>query len=68
MKALIISIVVYFILGICYAIDYFHHECENMVENDGVKIGEFFVMTIFVGLLWPLLIIVFAILDIRNER
>ena len=68
MKILIFSIVVYLVLGICYGIDYFHNEYEDMVENDGLKVGEFFVMTIFTGLRWPIFIIMFAIMDIRDER
>ena len=47
MKLLIISIVVYLILGICYAINYFHDEYENTVEDEGV----------LVGLLWPMFIV-----------
>ena len=68
MKFWIISIVAYFILGVCYAINYFHDEYENTVENDGVKVGEFFGMTILVGLLWPIFIIMFAVMDLRDER
>lgn len=68
MKILIISIMVYFILGVCYAIDCFHNEYENMVENDGVKVGEFFILIIFSVLFWPLMIIMLAIMDIRDER
>lgn len=68
MEALIIGIVAYFIFGICYAIDFFHNEYDNMVENEGVTVGEFFALTVFVGLLWPLFIIVFAIADVRGDR
>lgn len=68
MEALIIGIVVYFIFGICYAIDFFHNEYENMVENDGVTVGEFFALTVFVGFLWPIFIIMLAIMDVRGER
>lgn len=68
MNVLIISIVVYFILGVCYAIDCFHNEYEEMVENEGVKVGEFFILIIFSGLFWPILIIMLAIMDIRDER
>ena len=53
MKALIIGIVVYFVLGVCYAIDFFHNEYEDMVENGGMKPGKFFVLTIVDGILWP---------------
>lgn len=68
MNTLIIGVVVYFILGVCYAIDFFHDEYEDMVENNGKKVGEFFVLTIFTGLLWPFIIIMLAILDIKGER
>ena len=50
MKALIIGIVVYFVLGVCYAIDFFHNEYEDMVENGGMKPGKFFVLTIVDGI------------------
>lgn len=60
--------IIYLILGICYAINYFHDEYENTVENEGMKVGEFFGMTILVGLLWPMFIIMFAVMDLRDER
>ena len=68
MKPLIFGIVIYLVLGICYAIDFFHIEYEDMVENQGRNVGEFFVLTIFTGLLWPLLIVMLAVMDIRGER
>lgn len=68
MKALVIGIVVYCILGLCYAINFFHDEYENTVENEGMNVGEFFVSTIVTGLLWPLVIIMFAIMNVRDER
>ncbi len=68
MKALIIGIVVYFVLGVCYAIDFFHNEYEDMVENGGMKPGKFFVLTIVDGILWPLVIVILAALDIWGER
>lgn len=68
MNILIYSILVYLFLGICYAIDFFHQNYETMVLDEGINVGEFFVLTIITGLLWPIMIIIFAILDIRNER
>lgn len=68
MKLLIISIVVYLILGICYAINYFHDEYENTVEDEGVRVGEFFALTILVGLLWPMFIVMFAVENLRGYR
>jgi len=68
LKFLIIGIVAYLILGICYAINYFHDEYENTVENDGVRVGEFFAMTIIIGLWWPIFIVMFAVMDLRDER
>lgn len=29
------SVILYIILGVCYAINYFHDEWENTVENEG---------------------------------
>lgn len=58
MKLLIISIMVYLILGICYAINYFHDEYENTVEDEGV----------LVGLLWPMFIVMFAVENLRGYR
>ena len=46
------AVIVYFILGICYAIDFFHQE-----KDQGRKLGEFFVMTIVTAFLWPLIIV-----------
>lgn len=68
MKALIIGIVVYFVLGVCYAIDFFHNEYEDMVENGGMKPGKFFVLTIVDGILWPLVIVILAALDIWGRE
>lgn len=62
------SVILYIILVVCYAINYFHDEYENTVENEGIKVGEFFGMTILVGILWPMFIIMFAIMDLRDER
>lgn len=62
------GIVAYLILAVCYAINYFHDEYENTVENEGVGVGEFFAMTIFIGLLWPMFIIVFAVENLRGNR
>ena len=42
MNTLIIGVVVYFILGVCYAIDFFHDEYEDMVENNGKKSRRIF--------------------------
>lgn len=41
MNTLIIGVVVYFLLGVCYAIDFFHDEYEDMVENNGKKSANF---------------------------
>ena len=62
------AIAAYLILAICYAINDFHDEYENTVENEGVGVGEFFAMTIVIGLLWPMFIIVFAIENLRGNR
>ena len=68
MQSLIFGIALYLILGICYAIDFFYGEYEDMVEDGGTKVGEFFMLTIVTALLWPILIIILAVLDIRGER
>ena len=68
MKPLIFGTVIYLILGICYAIDFFHVEYEDMVKSQGMKVGKFFALTILTGLLWPLLIVMLAVMDIRGER
>ena len=57
------AVIVYFILGICYAIDFFHQE-----KDQGRKLGVFFVMTIVTAFLWPLIIVMNAVMDLRNER
>ena len=62
------SVILYIVLGVCYAINYFHDEYENTVANEGIKVGEFFGMTILVGILWPMFIIMFAVMDLRDER
>jgi hypothetical protein len=64
----IFGIVVYIILGVCYAIDFFHNEYEDMVQDQGMKVGVFFVLTIISGLMWPLIIVMNAVMDIWNER
>lgn len=68
MEILIVCILFYLLLGVCYAIDFFHTQYEETVLNERMSVGEFFILTIIAGLLWPMIIILFAILDIRNER
>ena len=60
MTALIVGAVVYLILGVYYVINYFHNQYKSIVEDQCVGVGEFFGMTILVGLLWPMLIVIVA--------
>lgn len=64
MTQLIIGgVIVYLILGICYTIDFFYQE-----KDEGRNLGEFFVMTIVTAFLWPLIIVMNAVMDLRDER
>lgn len=68
MSSITIAVIIYVILGICYAIDIFHTEYKPMVIDQKESAGKFFILVIGCGVLWPMVIVLLAILDIRNER
>lgn len=68
MMKIIVEILLYLFWGVFYAIDFFYLAYEEMVENEGMHVGEFFGLTILTAIFWPICIIIFAIFDLRNER
>lgn len=68
MIRIIIGTICYLILGVAYAIDFFCLSYEETIEDGGMQVGEFFVLAVLTGLIWPACIIIFAIMDLFGEE